>query len=74
MGRPKHPDKHTEAEVLRAAERQGWRITKRPRGYFKMYCPCAEKHMKTVHLTPGRAYLRDLKGELRRKTCWREDA
>jgi hypothetical protein len=70
--RPRHPDKDLE-KVLKAAEQQGWTVTKRPRGYFKIYCPCADKHLKTVHLTPGSAYLRNLLGELRRNTCWKED-
>ena len=59
--------------MLRSAELQGWRIEKRPRGYFKMYCPCAEKHLKTVHLTPGHAYLQNLRGWLGRTPCWKGD-
>jgi hypothetical protein len=38
-----------------------------------MYCPCPEKHFKTVKLTPsGANYLKDLLGQLRRATCWEE--
>jgi hypothetical protein len=58
--------------VLREAEEQGWRITKR-RKYFMMWCPCADKHHKTVKLSPSNPnYERELRGELRRKTCWEE--
>lgn len=71
--RPRHPDKDLE-RVLRAGEHQGWRVEKRPRGYFKMYCPYADKHFKTVHITPNKAYLRDLLKWLKRETCWEEDA
>lgn len=71
MPRPRHPDKDLEA-VLRRAEEQEWEVTKRPRRYFKMKCPCPTKHMQTVHLTPGKAYLRNLLAELRRKTCWKD--
>jgi hypothetical protein len=68
----RHPDKALRA-VLEAAGRQGWRIKKTPRGYFKIYCPCAEKHFKTVHISPNQAYLRNLVSWLRRETCWKED-
>lgn len=69
--RPRHPDKHLEA-VLRAAERQEWRITKDKR-YYKMWCPCAGKHKKSVSITPsGANYKLNLLGELRRSTCWKD--
>jgi hypothetical protein len=48
-------------------------LTERP-GYFKIYCPCADKHFKTIHITPNKAFLRDLVKWLNRETCWREDA
>jgi hypothetical protein len=71
--RPRHTDKDLE-RVLRSAERQGWRVTRRPNGYFKMYCPCDDLHMKTVHHSPSDPnYLRNLLGELHRKTCWKGD-
>lgn len=69
-GRPKHPRKELEA-VLKRAEEQGWVIVKTT--YFKMRCPCADRHWKTVHLTPSDPnYLRNLLGQLRRATCWKE--
>jgi len=72
VGRPKHGDKDLEA-VLRAAERQGWVITK-GNGYFKMWCPCAGKHWKTVHCSPSsRRYTINLLSKLRRDTCWDEE-
>jgi hypothetical protein len=60
-------------EILREAERRGWRV-KKPSKYFKMYCPCAEKHFKTVHLTPsGANYAKNLKKWLERQSCWEGD-
>lgn len=70
-GRPRHQRPDLEA-VLRSAERQGWTVTKGT--YFKMRCPCPSKHMKTVHLSPSSSnYLKNLVGQLRRATCWREE-
>jgi hypothetical protein len=71
MSRPRHPDKDLE-RVLRAAERQGWRVVK-PGRYFKMYCPCPGEHMQTVHITPNRKYRQNLMGQLRRATCWKDE-
>ncbi len=69
--RPKHPKKDLEV-VLRWGEAQGWRVV-RAKGYYKMYCPCSERHKKTVHLSPSNPrYRRNLLQFLRRETCWRE--
>jgi hypothetical protein len=39
-----------------------------------MWCPCG-KHWKTVKLTPSDPnYVRNLLGQLRRATCWDEEA
>lgn len=68
MGRPKHPRPELEA-VLKEAEAKEWRVIKGR--YFKMYCPCEGKHIKTVRLTPsGSNYKRNLLAELKRSTCW----
>ncbi|MEY2468867.1 MAG: hypothetical protein QOF21_1565 [Actinomycetota bacterium] len=51
------------------AEARGWRVVKAT--YFKMYCPCRGRHMKTVHLTPSDPnYRRNLIGYLGRLDCW----
>lgn len=72
--RPKHRMPELEA-VLRGAERQGWRVTGGGNSYFKMYCPCPEKHKKSVHCTPSDPnYKRNLLGELKRKTCWKDES
>jgi hypothetical protein len=69
VNRPQHQVKELEA-VLRAAEDRRWRVEKGKK-YFKMWCPCPEKHWKTVKLTPsGANYTRNLLGQLRRATCW----
>lgn len=69
-GRPRHPRKELEA-LLREAEAKGWRVVK-PGKYFKMYCPCIDKHLETVHLTPSDPnYERNLRGLLGRETCWK---
>jgi hypothetical protein len=69
VGRPRHPRKELEA-LLKEAERKGWRVVKGSK-YFKMYCQCSDQHWTTVHLTPsGPNYERNLRGLLRRETCW----
>jgi hypothetical protein len=56
--------------VLKEARNRRWRV-ERGKGYYKMWCPCPDKHMKTVHLTPSSPnYVRNLVGQLRRATCW----
>ena len=70
--RPRHTRPELEA-VLREAEAQGWRVQKGKK-YFKMYCPCADEHLKTVKLTPSSpGYERNLRGQLKRATCWKEE-
>jgi len=64
-------DKELKA-IRKEAERQGWRVFRSPRGYWKMYFPCPDKHKKTMHLTPSDPrYVLHLLGELRRATCWK---
>lgn len=74
--RPRHPRKDLE-RVLRDAETQpggAWRV-ERGKGYYKMWCPCPGKHKKTVTLTPSDPnYEKNLRGWLRRSTCWKEEA
>lgn len=62
-------------ELLDDAERQGWTVVPTKR-YPKMLCPCPEKHIKlSVHLTPSTpTYWLNLRKELARKTCWKEEA
>jgi len=71
MTRPRHPIRELEA-ILRSLERQHWRVD-RGSGYYVCKCPCPAKHMKTVHLTPRRAYERNLRNWLARYTCWEEE-
>jgi hypothetical protein len=71
-GRPTHTDKDLE-RLLKWSEDQGWRVEKGSK-YYKMYCPCSTKHLKSVHLTPSDPnYLKNLKGALRRMGCWEEE-
>lgn len=68
MTRSRHTDKDLEA-VLREAEDKGWRVEKGK--YWKLLCPNSCKCMKTVKLTPsGANYLTNLRGQLKRATCW----
>jgi hypothetical protein len=70
VSRPRHQKPELEA-ILRDAESLGWRVIKAKK--FKMYCPCDDKHIKTVNLTPlNPNYARELRNQLRRATCWRE--
>jgi hypothetical protein len=67
--RPRHQRKELEA-LLREAEAKGWRVD-RAKGYFKMYCPCPEKHIVSVRLTPsGSRYEQNRRVKLRSQTCW----
>ena len=60
------------AELLDELRKQGWRVGRRKR-YWVCYCACPDKHMKTVHLSPSDPrYLKNLKGQLKRATCWKE--
>ncbi len=72
--RPKHPVKELEA-VLQEVDSRGWRVEKKKgQAYFKIRCPCPEKHMRWVHLTPsGANYETDLRHWLRRCNCWGEE-
>ncbi|GAA2204929.1 hypothetical protein GCM10009850_006170 [Nonomuraea monospora] len=71
MVRPRHPIKELE-EVLAAAERKGWSVSKGKK-YYSMKCPCGS-HMKTVKCTPsGNNYRRNLLAQLGRVTCWNDE-
>lgn len=71
MARPRHPKPALE-KVLKDGETQGWRVT-RDGKYFKMWCPCPEKHIKTVRLSPsGARYETNLRSKLLNSTCWKE--
>jgi hypothetical protein len=72
VSRPRHPVKELEA-VLREAEGKRWRVTKRNR-YFILWCPCPQKHMKTVHLSPSSPrYEINLRSKLSSRTCWDQE-
>lgn len=69
MSRKRHPNKDLAAILKEAEKKKGWRITEGR--YYTMWCPCPEKHKKTVVRTPSNPnYVKDLLGELRRSTCW----
>ena len=71
--RPKHPDKELEA-LLCDVEAHGWRIMK-GKQYFKAYCPCADQHLKTIHLSPsGSMYLTNTRKWFERQPCWKEES
>jgi hypothetical protein len=73
VARPKHRRPDLE-KVLRRAEHHNWTIKGGGDRHFVMYCPCPEKHKKSVSTTPSDPnYTRNLLGELRRKTCWKDD-
>lgn len=58
-------------EVREEAARQDWRV-ERGNKYWMMRCPCGD-HMKTVRISPSDPnYTRNLVGQLRRATCWKE--
>lgn len=68
--RPRHTRPELE-KILRSLESQGWRVTKGR--YYKVKCPCNEKHMSTVKCTPSDPnYPLNLRKKLSRETCWKE--
>jgi hypothetical protein len=72
VARPRHPVRELEA-ILKEAEERGWLVT-RGNGYFKMACPCADKHLTWVHLTPSDSrYGRNKRSWLASRTCWNEE-
>ena len=59
--------------IRKEAEDKGWRVVRGKK--WKMYCPCPEKHLKNMSLTPsGADYVRNLVKELDRATCWKESS
>jgi hypothetical protein len=69
VNRPRHPDKDLE-ELLRLAERQGWRVTK-GRGYFLARCPCGGCQ-ESVHLTPSNPnYRKNKLNKMAKCPSWR---
>jgi hypothetical protein len=71
--RPRHTKKELEA-LLKEAEGKDWRVSQGKK-YFTMKCPCQDKHLKTVHLSPsGPNYEKNLRGWLSRSTCWTREA
>jgi hypothetical protein len=67
--RPRHPDKELE-QVLKDAKARNWLVICK-QGYYKMFCPCPEKHKKNVALTPsGAYYVNHLRQWLQHYTCW----
>lgn len=71
--RPRHSKPALE-QVLKSAEDQGWTVTKRKK-YFMMWCPCRDKHYKTVKLSPsGSNYKKNLLAQLSRATCWKDES
>lgn len=72
MVRPKHPTKEYEA-ILRAAEAQGWTVVRGAK-YFKLKCPCEDRDMKMMAITPSNPrYLLNFVKKLARDTCWKVD-
>lgn len=67
--RPRHQRKDLEF-LIRKAEATHWTVTKGNR-YFKALCPCAEKHMKWIALTPSDPnYAKNVMKWFERQTCW----
>jgi hypothetical protein len=68
--RPKHNDKDLE-NLLKEAENKNWRVDGGGNKHFKMFCPCHEKHKKTIATTPSSGrYLQRTRTLLENQTCW----
>jgi hypothetical protein len=71
--RPKHQDDDLEA-LIRSLEGQGW-VVERGKKHYKAKCSCESKHLKTINCTPSDPnYGRNIRGKLRRDTCWEAEA
>jgi hypothetical protein len=71
--RRKHKLKECE-DAIREAEERGWRVDDPPKGYYRLRCPCEDKHMKWVHRTPSDPnWCKNLLGWLQRQSCWDEE-
>lgn len=69
MPRQRHSKPEYEA-LLRAAETRGW-VVQRSQGYFKVRCPCAEKHSVSVVLSPSsQRTLINTRKYFERASCW----
>jgi len=69
--RTRHNDPDYE-KLLRAAEKRGWNVLK-DAGYFKCYCPCAEKHFVSVVLTASSSRtLVNTRSKFEGKSCWKD--
>jgi hypothetical protein len=70
---PRHPDKHLRA-LCDALDARGWRITHtKGAAYFKAWCPCPERHMTMIHMTPDRFYLNHKMQWLdHHVSCWKQ--
>lgn len=66
------PNFEKELKAIRdQAEQKGWRVVRGKK--WKLYCPCDEKHLKNMSLTPsGARYVKNLIKQLERSTCWKE--
>ena len=68
----KHPKKDLE-DVLEEFARHGWRIENPPR-YYTVKCPCPDRHMRQIHLTPSNPrYANNALAWLRSLPCYREE-
>ena len=71
MSRPRHRLGGEYEELLKEVEKEGWSVTGGGNKHFKLKCPNPCKCMKTMSTTPSNPnYLRDMRAQLRRATCW----
>lgn len=73
MSRHRHSYGGEYEDLLKKAEKAGWNVDGGGNKHFKLKCPNACKCMQTMSTTPsGNNYLRNLKGQLKRATCWED--
>ena len=69
--RPRHPKPVLE-RLIRDAESFGWRVSKGGK-YYKALCPCPDKHMETIHLSPSDPnYPMNKRNKMRKCSTWQE--
>lgn len=67
--RVRHTDDDYET-LLQDAEARAWSVL-RDQGYFKCYCPCADRHYVGVKLTPSSSRsLINTRKQFERLPCW----
>ena len=68
----KHQKKEVQ-QLLEMFDQAGWTIVNPPK-YYKVYCPCPDRHKTNIHLTPSDPnYVTHTLQWARNQTCYTEN-